>query len=593
MMGDWKGPGTAATGRLLLLLVLASGWVGAAVAGEGGRCVPPVQAGQPYYYEAFAPEAKPWRPPPERNLEEVYQRYEYFEVLYSDGGRRLTVRRYLRGRPQAPREFVLGEDCVLRPAPEKAFEDPAALYARHCAACHGADRIGVTGPALLPESLARLGPKRTARVIRDGLAATQMPAFGKVLSPEEIQALARFLHQRPERPPQWTEADMRRTHHVLVDPKPLSDLPVYSADPLNLFLVVEKGDHHITVLDGDRFEPIHRFKTHYALHGGPKFSPDGRIVYLASRDGWISRFDLYNLKTTAEIRVGLNTRNLAVSPDGRYVLVGNMLPRTLVLLDASDLSLIQVVPVHSQTGAGSRVSAVYQAAPRGSFVAALKDIPEIWELTVNNRKARIRRIPVDAPLDDFFFDPSYRHLIGANREAETGEVIDLDTGKKVAELDLPGMPHLGSGIVWEYQGRPVFATPHLKEGEVSVIDMRDWKVVERIDTLGPGFFMRSHENSPHAWVDVFFGPNKDVMHVIDKQTLDVVATLRPEPGKVSAHVEFDRYGRHALVSIWDPEGAVVVYDDRTLEEVKRLPMKKPSGKYNVYNKITRSAGTSH
>jgi hypothetical protein len=30
-----------------------------------------------------------------------------------------------------------------------------------------------------------------------------------------------------------------------------------------------------------------------------------------------------------------------------------------------------------------------------------------------------------------------------------------------------------------------------------------------------------------------------------------------------------------------------------LEEVKRLPMNKPSGKYNVYNKITHSSGTSH
>ena len=32
---------------------------------------------------------------------------------------------------------------------------------------------------------------------------------------------------------------------------------------------------------------------------------------------------------------------------------------------------------------------------------------------------------------------------------------------------------------------------------------------------------------------------------------------------------------------------------KTLEEVKRIPMKKPSGKYNVWNKITRSEGTSH
>jgi hypothetical protein len=30
-----------------------------------------------------------------------------------------------------------------------------------------------------------------------------------------------------------------------------------------------------------------------------------------------------------------------------------------------------------------------------------------------------------------------------------------------------------------------------------------------------------------------------------------------------------------------------------IKEIKRVPMNKPSGKYNVYNKITHSAGTSH
>ena len=34
-------------------------------------------------------------------------------------------------------------------------------------------------------------------------------------------------------------------------------------------------------------------------------------------------------------------------------------------------------------------------------------------------------------------------------------------------------------------------------------------------------------------------------------------------------------------------------DAQTLEEVKRLPMRKPVGKYNVWNKITREEGTSH
>ena len=68
---------------------------------------------------------------------------------------------------------------------------------------------------------------------------------------------------------------------------------------------------------------------------------------------------------------------------------------------------------------------------------------------------------------------------------------------------------------------------------------------------------------------------------------------RPAPGKTSAHVEFTRDGKYALVSIWDMDGALVVYDGDTLEEVKRIPMRKPVGKYNVYNKITRSEGTSH
>jgi hypothetical protein len=155
------------------------------------------------------------------------------------------------------------------------------------------------------------------------------------------------------------------------------------------------------------------------------------------------------------------------------------------------------------------------------------------------------------------------------------------------------MPHLGSGISWTWNGRPVMATPHLKDAKVSVIDMTDWSVVKTLETLGPGFFMRSHDNSPYAWTDVFFGPNRDVLHVIDKATLEIVKTLRPAPGKTAAHVEFDRDGSHAIVSVWDDAGAIVIYDSQTLEEIKRIPMRKPSGKYNVWNKITFEDGTSH
>lgn len=114
--------------------------------------------------------------------------------------------------------------------------------------------------------------------------------------------------------------------------------------------------------------------------------------------------------------------------------------------------------------------------------------------------------------------------------------------------------------------RTVLATPHLKKSEVSIIDMTTWKTIKRIPTEGPGFFKRSHENTPYAWVDVFFGPNRDKVYIIDKRSLEIVETLQPEPGKTAAHVVFDRDGRHALLSIRDNDAAVIVYDAQTLDE---------------------------
>ena len=266
-----------------------------------------------------------------------------------------------------------------------ASPDAAALFAKHCASCHGADRLGAMGPALLPENLQRTSKGTAAGVIASGRPATRMPAFKEVLKPEEIAALVEYIYTAPKSPPVWGEAEIKASRVVYkpesVEGNATTVKPVYDADPLNLFLVVEAGDHHVTVLDGDKLEPIFRFESRYALHGGPKFSSDGRFVYFASRDGWISKFDMYRLETVAEVRAGINTRNAAVSADDRYVLVGNYLPQDLVLLDARDLSLIKVILATDDFGKGSRVSAVYTAPPRQSFIVALKDIREVWEIS--------------------------------------------------------------------------------------------------------------------------------------------------------------------------------------------------------------------
>ncbi|MBN8476666.1 cytochrome D1 domain-containing protein [Sulfuritalea sp.] len=520
--------------------------------------------------------------------------------------------------------FLASALCAI--ALPAAAVDAPALYQQHCAACHGPGRLGLTGPALLPESLARLRKPEAVKVITEGRVATQMLGFADRMNKEEVAALSDYIYTAVSPAPTLSEADIRASRIVSFAPGSLPGKPAEAfkgVDMMNLFIVVETGDHHITVLDGDRLEPIHRFPSRYALHGGPKFTPDGRYVFFASRDGWITKFDIWNLKVVAEIRAGINTRNVAVSGDGKYLAVANYLPHTLVLLDA-DLNLLKVHPVRGRDGKEtSRVSAVYDAAPRQSFVAALKDVPEVWEVSYNPKAEdipggiihdfqykegafipgflNVRRTMLSEPLDDFFFTQDYSTLMGASRTAGQGQVVHLDVRKKIADLKLPGMPHLGSGITWKYAPpggteRTVMATPNLKEGLVTVIDLNDWSTVKSIPTLGPGFFMRSHENTPYAWTDSMMSKAKDTLQVIDKRTLERVAEVKTDPGKTLAHVEFTRDGKHLLASLWERKadgGALIVFDAATFKEVKRIPMDKPVGKYNLHNKISRSEGTSH
>jgi mono/diheme cytochrome c family protein len=424
-----------------------------------------------------------------------------------------------------------------------AAADAPALFQQHCAVCHGPGRLGLIGPALLPESLSRLRKPEAIKTIGAGRAATQMLGFADRLDKDEIAALADYIYTAVSPAPTLTEGDIRASRIVSFATGSLPTKPAavfQGVDMMNLFIVVETGDHHVTLLDGD-------------------------------------------------------------------------------------LNLLKVHEVwDKERKESSRVSAVYDAAPRQSFVAALKDVPEVWEISYNPKADEIavgmvhdfkyqegafipgflnpRRSFLTEPLDDFFFTQNYSELMGSSREAGKGQVVHLDVRKKIADLKLPGMPHLGSGITWNYrppqgtQDRRVMATPNLKEGLITVIDMQDWSTLKTIPTLGPGFFMRSHENTPYAWTDSMMSKGKDTLQVIDKRTLEKVAEVRTDPGKTLAHVEFTRDGKYVLASLWERKadgGALIVFDAATFKEVKRIPMDKPVGKYNLWNKINRSEGTSH
>jgi nitrite reductase (NO-forming)/hydroxylamine reductase len=64
-----------------------------------------------------------------------------------------------------------------------------------------------------------------------------------------------------------------------------------------------------------------------------------------------------------------------------------------------------------------------------------------------------------------------------------------------------------------------------------------------------------------------------------------------EEGKVAVHIEFNKDGSEVWISVWNrkdnknPTGEIVIYDAKTLKEIKRIKgLTTPTGKFNVYNR---------
>src|SRR5687767_5913523 len=106
---------------------------------------------------------------------------------------------------------LLAAAALLLATPAAAQPDAAALYGQHCAACHGAERLGGRGPALLPENMGRLRPPQAGQVIAQGRPATQMPGFAGTLSPPEIEALTALIYHPAPPDLRWGAEEIEAT----------------------------------------------------------------------------------------------------------------------------------------------------------------------------------------------------------------------------------------------------------------------------------------------------------------------------------------------------------------------------------------------
>lgn len=461
--------------------------------------------------------------------------------------------------------------AVLAPAlPSIAGDaraDPEAVYGAHCASCHGPSRYGGYAPPLIPQALERKSDEQLAEAILQGLPNTQMTAFDGLVDADMARALVGLMRQ-PVADIRWDVPEIAASRVEF--PTGPRRIPA-DVRRENLTLVVERGTSSVVVLDGDTLEELDRFAVG-RIHGGLKFDRKWRGAWAATRDGTLVAYDLVHGGLRAKAKVAVNTRNVAVSPEGDYVAVANQLPGGVVVLDGA-LRPLQRFALDGQP------SGVYQVPGEARFVLTLRDRPVMYEIAYPDLSLRETALP--EPFEDFTFVPGGSQLLASSRGGRRIMLWDLAEARVVASLETEALPHLFSACFFTRNDRLYAALNHVGVPQLSILDLASFRIEKTIPLDGSGFFVRTHPAVRHLWADT----NTEAVQLIDKQTLELVDTrLIPEPGKKVLHVEFTAEGDRAFVSVWDPVGAVVVYDARTLVEVRRLPYAMPVGKYNVFNK---------
>jgi hypothetical protein len=394
-----------------------------------------------------------------------------------------------------------------------------------------------------------------------------MPAFGEALDEPRARALLTLLRE-PVDEIHWTLADIEASRVELPIAKPAIAPDIRRE---NLILVVERGTSSVVVLDGDSMRELDRFEVG-RIHGGVKFDGAFHQALAATRDGTVADYDLDRGGLRTKVKVGVNTRNIAVSSDGSLVAAANQLPQGLVVLDGR-LHPLKLFPMPGQP------SAVYQLPRSNRFMLTLRDLPHLY--TVSQPELELKKVELPEPFEDFVFVPGQPRLVASSRGGSRLLLYDYERGAVLGSLTTEGLPHLFSASFFEREGSLHAAFNHMGVPRLSVIEMAKFELVEEIPLLGAGYFTRTHAGTPFLWIDT----NTEAIQLVKKSTLELLDRhLVPEAGKKAMHVEFTAEGDKALVSVWDSEGAVVIYASDSLDELARLPFAMPVGKYNAANK---------
>jgi len=429
--------------------------------------------------------------------------------------------------------------------------DFAQKFEKECQGCHGPIHQGGVGSDLRPKALKSKSREFLAERILHGVDNTAMPAWNSTFTKDDASGMVDWLMD-------WKNTveltlsleEVQGTWTKMADKKSLAKkypvskngaLKYKGADVKNvkdITFATERDASLVDFIDSTTGIVISRHKAGFAVHVTVTNKKNPRYAYSISRSGKLTMFDIGapGQPALASVQVGQESRGLAVSPNGKYIIAGNYNPGGAVLCDAKTLRPLKVydtsrvIDPDGQIGP-SRVASLADTPYGPYFAMALKDGGHTYiidyskpDFPIVGDIQNIGKILHDAFLNEDEGKNFGRYFMIASQGSDLVGIVDFKTKKLAAKVHTgkKSKPHPGQGSSWYSKKlkKQLHATVSMNIGSVVIWDST-WKIVKKIKTNGGGLFIGTAHHTPYVWADCVLGkPDKyNEVHLINKETL--------------------------------------------------------------------------
>ena len=421
--------------------------------------------------------------------------------------------------------------------------DFAQKYEKECQGCHGPIHQGGVGSDLRPKALKKKSHEMLAETILNGRENTAMPAWNSTFSKDDAAGMVDWLMD-------WKNTveltldleEVKKTWTKMADREELAKKypkPTDVKSVLDITFATERDASLVDFIDSTTGKVLSRHKAGFAVHVTVTNKKNPRYAYSISRSGKLTMFDIGapGQPALASVQVGQESRGLAVSPDGKYVIAGNYNPGGAVLCDALTLEPLKafdtsrVIDPDGQIGP-SRVASLADTPYGPYFAMALKDGGHTYIIDYSKPNfpivgdvPNIGKILHDAFLNEDEGEDFGRYFMIASQGSDVVGIVDFKE-KNLAALVHTGKkskPHPGQGSSWysKTMKKQLHATQSMNFGDVVIWDST-WKVVKHVKTSGGGLFVGTSHHTPYIWSDCVLGKPKfyNEVHLINKETLE-------------------------------------------------------------------------